>query len=1091
MRSLRSAFGQALLMLSLASGTALGQFNASVQGSVQDPSGAALPGATIELQNTATGVTETAHSDQQGIYRFLSLAPGAYRLKTTAPQFQTTENDIVVNTGQNLNVPIVLGVKGSVQTVTVQSQGPLLNTAQTSSQITLQTQAITTLPLPGRSEIGLVTLAPGVTGLGQVAAGSPGSAADNFSTESQVDASANGRGSVNNLYIVDGLDVTSVIRPGVLNLTPNPDSTQEETTQVNNFSVEYARGASLIMEITTASGTEKYHGFASDYFSNQYLWAGTEFAHSYAPFHSNNISAGVGGPIIPHRQAFFFFSIEPLRESTSTGNGTYTFEDPAFTAWAQQNYPNTLGTQVLAKFPATNIAGRTVSETAAAIFPGTCGTAATNGLPCALPMIDTGAFNSTNFRNGTQFNVRIDKYFKHDRAYGNFYRTLLNTGSASIRPTFAELNNFYQWSIQGNETHTFSANTINEAAISFTRIEGIQPSSGNFEVPTINVTGINSIGDGFALGDFTQKNYHWRDVLTHVHGRHEIRVGYDGLKPYDIANFSGPYSQPTFTFNNLLNLVQDAPYQESGISYNPLTGQPKLWFWDTSETTAGAFGEDTWKVNNRLTLTYGVRWDDFGNPHGVGNIQTPNFHLGSGSTFDQQVANGSMLSIGHILNHSITDLVSPRFGVAWDITGSGNNVIHGGAGIYRQWPTLGNLDNSLVDNPPNYIFPVFTTGTTIAPVFSLGTTEKPPFGYSYPNIGATQLDAKGGLVGLQLAVGGEDPNLKAPYTYTAAITFERKLTSNMVGSVGYAGSHSTGLMTGSGQESATSYGIDINRYNGALIQSGGVITRLNSSFGTITWSKNQATANYNALILAIRGRFAKRGYLVASYTRSESNDSTQVYPTADVTSYYSRSIWNAPNRVSVVGTYDLPGVSRQSGLEAHLVNGWSLSGDGIYQSGYPFTVSTNAAFQPIITNGTVTGLMPGSGDYNADGDNYDYPNVQSYKVPSGRHAFLTGLFGQRNSSGLFSDFSVPALGTEGNEIYDGFNGPGYADIDFSLLKTTSLTQRLSLQLRVDSFNLLNHPNLNGVDSNLPDSTFGRSTSQFNPRWFDFGARLQF
>jgi hypothetical protein len=1080
-----------LSLLLLFSSLGFAQFSSELQGNVQDPSGAAIPNASLKILNTATNVVNTTVSDKAGIYRLVSLAPGNYLLTVTAPGFGTKELNVTLDTSQTLNVPVSMSVQQATQTVIVEGQGSLLNTAETRSQMTLETQALTTLPLPGRSMIGLVTLAPGVTGLGLVASGSPGSAADNYSTETQVDASANGRGSVNNLYIVDGLDVTSIIRPGVLNLTPNPDSTQEETTEVNNFSVDYARGASLVMRITTASGTGKYHGFASDYFTNQKLWAGTEFVHSYAPFHSNNISAGVGGPIVPHHQAFFFFSIEPLRSSTATGNGTYTFEDPAFIAWAKSNYPTTLGTGILSKYPATNASGVTVSQTAANVFPGTCGTAATAFVPCSLALIDTGVFNSTNFRNGTQYNVRIDKYFPKDRVYGNFYRTTLDTGSSSIRPGFAETNHFTQWSIQGNETHTFSPNTLNEGSISFTRIEGIQPQTGNFEVPAINVTGINSIGDGFALGDFTQKNYHWRDVLTHIQGSHDIRVGYDGLKPDDIANFSGPYSQPTFTFNNLLNLVQDAPFEESGVAYNPLTGLPKLWLWSTTEVTAGVFAEDTWKVKKNLTITYGLRWDDFGNPYGVGAIQTPNFHLGAGQTPDQQVANGSILSTGHILNHSITNILSPRVGVAWDPTGSSTYVVHGGFGIYRQWPTLGNLDNSLVDNPPNYIFPTFRTGTTINPVFSVGTSQKPPFGYSYPVLGQTQLDSKGGLQGLQISVGGEDPNLNAPYTYTFAATLERKLTGSLVASIGYAGSHSNNLMTGSGQESATSYGLDINRFAGDLVQNVGVLTRLNHSFGAITYSQNEATANYNALILAVQGRFAKRGFVMASYTHSSSNDSTQVYPNVNVASYYGRSVWDAPNRFSLVWNYELPGTSSGRSVVGHLTNGWTLSGTTILQSGYPFTVSTNAAFQPIITNGVVTGLLPGSGDYNADGDNLDYPNVSSYSIPGGRQAYLNGLFGNRNAEGLFNSFSTPALGTEGNEKYDGFNGPGYEDTDIALLKNTQIHESLNLQLRFEFYNIFNHPNLNGVDSNLPDGNFGKSTSQFNPRWIQLGAKLQF
>jgi hypothetical protein len=1078
------------MLVFVVSTSAYAQFNSSLEGNVQDSTGAAIPGASVKLENAATHIVNTATADGQGRYALLSLAPGTYLLSVTAKGFGKTELNVTLNSGQSLNVPVVMGVQKVEQTVTVEEHGPILNTEETRSQSTMETQALTTLPLPGRSMIGLVTMAPGATGLGLVASGSPGSAADNYSTETQVDASANGRGSVNNLYIVDGLDVTSVIRPGVLNMTPNPDSTQEQSTEVNNYSVDFARGASLIMRITTASGSDKYHGAASDYYTTQQLWSGTEFAHSYAPFHSNNMSGTVGGPIVPHHQAFFFASIEPLRAATSTGAQSISFEDPAFTAWAKTAYPNSVGTSILSTYPANLASQPTVSQTANDIFPGTCGTAATDQLPCATPMIDNGVFNSTNFRNGTQWNIRGDKYFQKDRIYANFYRTVLDTGSGAFRPTLSETNHFTQWSVQGNETHTFSSNTLNEASLSFTRIEGIQPQTGNFEVPAINVNGINSIGDGFALGDFTQKNYHWRDVLTHIKGAHEIRIGYDGLKPDDIADFSGPYAQPTFNFTNLLNLVQDVPYQESGVSYNPLTGAAKPWFWFTTEITAGAFIEDTWKATKNLTLKLGLRWDDFGNPHGVGDVQTPNFYLGSGQTPNQNIENGSMLSTGHILNHSIADVLSPRIGFAWN-PGQSSNVIRGGYGLFRQWPTLGNLDNSLVDNPPNYIFPVFKAGTAASPIFNLGTSEKSPFGFTYPALGGISLDSKGGLPGYQISVGGEDPNLVAPYTSTYSVTWERKLLGNITGSVGYAGSHSTKLMTGSGQVSATSYGLDINRFAGDLIENLGVQTRLNHSFGAITYSQNLSKANYNGLILAVNGRFGKRGFVMASYTHSVSRDNTQVFPTADPTAYYGPSNWDVPNRFSLVWSYELPGLSSGNGLLGRATAGWGLSGNTILQSGNPFTVVNYNPFGPIITDGVVTGLQSTSGDYNADGDNLDYPDVSSYNQLHKRKDFLNGIFGAFSPTGDYANIKAPTLGSEGNETFNGFRGPGYQSTDVALLKTTKIRERVSFQLRFDFFNVFNHPNLNGINSSLFDGNFGKSTAQFNPRWIEFGGKIQF
>ena len=330
------------------------QFSGSIQGTVQDPAGAVVPNAKVQLKNTATSVAVATTSDVEGNYRFVSLAPGSYQISVEASGFNTTTVAFTLATSQNLNVPVSMKVATAAQSVEVTGEVPVLNTAESRNQMTLETAALSSLPLAGRNMISLVTMAPGVIGKGTVTGGSPGSGVDNYSTELQVDASANGAGSVGNMYMVDGLDVTSAIRAGVLNLTPNPDSVQETSIQTNTFTVEYGRASSIQMAITTKSGTDGFHGTASDYFTNQKLWAGTEFVHNYSPYHSNNISATIGGPIIPHHQFFFFFAIEPLRASTSTGNSTQTYEDPQFANWAKQNFPNTLGTKILNSYGATN-----------------------------------------------------------------------------------------------------------------------------------------------------------------------------------------------------------------------------------------------------------------------------------------------------------------------------------------------------------------------------------------------------------------------------------------------------------------------------------------------------------------------------------------------------------------------------------------------------------------------------------------------------------------------------------------------------------------------------------------------------------------
>src|SRR5213078_4602521 len=277
-------------------------------------------------------------TDASGGYRFLLLAPGPYKISAEAAGFSTARTTVTLETNQNLNVAIAVKVGVATESVTVTAENRLVNTAETRNQMTLESQEMSTLPLSGRNLFSLVTLAPGVSGLGNAGGSAPGSGVDNFSTETALDVSVNGQGTVANMWIVDGLDVTSSIRQGVLNLTPNPDAVQETNIQVNTFSVEYGRGSGLETTMTTKSGSDEFHGLASDYFTRQSMYAKYSLpnaAQTYAPFHGNNISATIGGPIIPHHLFFFFFGIEALRSAVSTGNQVLTFADPAFASWAQ------------------------------------------------------------------------------------------------------------------------------------------------------------------------------------------------------------------------------------------------------------------------------------------------------------------------------------------------------------------------------------------------------------------------------------------------------------------------------------------------------------------------------------------------------------------------------------------------------------------------------------------------------------------------------------------------------------------------------------------------------------------------------------
>ena len=620
---------------------AFAQFNAGVQGSVQDSTGASIAGATITLTNLDNKVTQATQSDASGVFRFASLGPGSYTVSASAKGFSTAQTEIVLNAGETRNVPLTVSVGQVATSVTVTTQAALLDTSDSRNQQTLDTVALENLPLATRNPTALLTLTPGVTGLG---AGT----ATNFNPENYIDASANGRGQNGNQFIVDGLDVTSSIRPGVLNLTPNVDSLAETTVQVNTYSVDYGRASSLQTVMTTKSGTDQFHGFASYYYTYQGLTARGEFGvpqpQKLAPYHVNNMSFGVGGPVIPHKRFFFFVSYEPYFSLASNGSSLQTYEDPAFVAFAQTAAPNSPEVQLLTKYKPSNATFRNVFQNALQEFGPQdlaantgCATPSTDNIPCATPVFDQGNFNSSSYNNSKQYNIRVDKYFDKDRVYGLFYRDTISTGGPAVRPAFNTTNNFYTFSLQGSETHTFSTSTLNEGFFGYGRIEGFSPSSGLFTVPVVSVTGLGvGFGDGFALGDYVQHSYHWRDVLTHIHGAHAFKVGYEGWHGNDLAYFAAAYAQPSLNYTNMIQLINNNPYSESGLAYNPVTGQPGNHTYGYQETTGGAFFEDTWKTTRKLTLNYGIRYDNFGNPYvALPSTVLANLHLASGSQLSE------------------------------------------------------------------------------------------------------------------------------------------------------------------------------------------------------------------------------------------------------------------------------------------------------------------------------------------------------------------------------------------------------------------------------------------------------------------------
>ena len=1157
---IRRVFGILAFVLLISTASCYAQFNAGIQGTVQDSKGAVIPNASVTLTNDATSVEQTAVSGANGVYRFTSLAAGNYTVSTTVPGFSPITSGVVLTANQLFDVPLVLTVASSTSTVTVTTQAPLLDSSDSRFEETLNTTALADLPLPGRNPTNVLTVAPGVTGLGGQS--SPGaSTSTNFAPENWVSASANGRGANGNLYIVDGMDVTSFIRPGVLNLTPNADSLQEVSVQTNTYAVDYGRSSSIQTVMTSKSGSNQFHGLASDYYESQQLQARGEFGipsgTPLPPYHTSNFSFALGGPVIPHHEFFFFVGYEPYYSVASSGSSLTTYEDSAFLQFAQSVQPNTGETQIMAKYPASAATTVGVNSTAGQLWSDTLPSenqaqclsgvgnlgAAYDNIPCSTAVLDTGRFTPSSIYNAKQYNIRLDKTFRKDRIFGNFYRNTASTGGPNVRPAFNTTSDYYVFNFQGNETHTFSPSMLNEAIFGYSRIEGFANKTGVFTVPIVSVTQLGSgYGDGFAQGDYIQHSYHWRDVLTKVVGPHSIKAGFDVWRGDDDVFFQGADGIPNLSYTNMINFINDNIYSESGLSYNVVTGKPVPYTYGYKKTTLGIFVEDSWKVNRKLTVNYGIRYDNNGNPYvdsalpGKSSGAPPNvisnMTLGSGSSFAEKIASASFKVQSHVYPSDRNWIFSPRVGLAYSPTITGKWVIRGGLGLFHDLPTLGNEENLLGNNAPGPTVPTFFgNGSTAPPSFNLGTQNHFPFGFAYPAFVGTPLDANGGIVGSNISMGAVQQNLSIPNTVVWSTAVERQITHSLTASVGYSGTHSSDLIIVGGNTGDTSYTADVNLSPGDLIRNpafgsggvwtgSGIQTRLNPSFGHINYEFNGARANYNAVIAAVRGRFGEHGFLTASYTHSVSKDNSANYPDAytgagggtsyNLDQFYSPSTWDVPNRVSMGASYDIPGLTRQGGFVKRLTSGFNLASIMILQSGTPFYVTSGNSLSLVDTTGAIvtaanyaSELAAGnitfagnSGNYSADGDNgSDVPNVLSYHQKHDRKSYqFTGVV----DSGIIthSQFAAPAFavgGAQGNEKMNAFRNPGYADVDLTARKGTSITERLNLEFRVDVFNLFNRVNLNGINSNFNDTSagFGTTGSSLPPRYMQLGAKLTF
>jgi hypothetical protein len=1039
---------------------ALAQFSGAIQGTITDSQKALVADAIVTVTHTESGVTRESITSSEGVFRVLSLGPGAYRVQVVKPGFLTAQRDsVTVGISETVRVDFTLDVSGVQESVTVTTNDAVVETEQGRVSGRVDRLQLQEMPLSGRNLYNLIALQPGVTGKGVSASISGGGGADDsFAGESAPRINASGQRDEANSYTVDDTSTNGVARGGITNLTPNTESVEEVRVVSNNFSAVDGRSTGAQVQVITKAGTNQFRGSGSYYFQNDKLSARNVFETAVPKFDKNQFGYSFGGPIV-RNQLFFFTSYEGLRQSGVRGS-TFTVETPAFRNLVLQRSPNSIAAQLLRNFaPAVDPTSgfRDLGSPA----PG----ANVVGPADGIMDVGTAFFVPEGWRRGNQFNVRSDYELRpgKDRLYGNFYRTNSYAMTGGIRPAFNRPtpNTTHFGNI--NHTHTFSSSKLNEFRAGVMRLVGLPDVPQHLEIPGITITGVTGFGQSGYPSGWWQTNWHFKDIFTVVKGSHALKMGGELRQMYGSAQNTGNYI-PAYQFSSLLNFADDEALQMTRY-VDPRSGEPVTAYSELTQTEWAVFIDDAWKPTSNLTINMGLRYENYGTFKDSDDTLR-NLVLGNGTTYAEQLASARVDIVDQFFATDNNN-VGPRLGFAWDPKGDGQMAVRGGYGL--SYDRLMNLPAENYRNSPPLRATVVLGQFFGTPfTYSLGDASKPFLGYPVDPALRVGLDSRNGVVGARVTLTTVDTNLKSPYMHNWFLGVQRAIGLGVVADVNYIGS--------AGRNLHNAY--NVNRYVGDLLD--GRFDGFNPSFQAINMVTSTSKSDFNGGTLSLRRNFQQNFMLQGAYTFGKAmNDAdlavgtTAFQDAADIDGEWAVAGYDVRHKLALVGVWELPFFSKGSGLARKTLGGWQLAGSAIFQTGNPINVTNGAAFP--------------TGDYNADGNGGDRPNAPASSVKQSgwtQEEYLAGIF-------LASDFPKPVPGQNGNLPRNAFRGPGYIDVSLSLSKKFMLTPTVNAEFRIDAFNAMNRVNLSDPNMDLSSTNFGRVTSQLNTRAIQLGTRLRF
>lgn len=1027
-------------------------FRGTILGSVTDPSGAVVAGASVKVRNVATGQERTTATSGDGSYTVSELPIGTYSVTVSLTGFQTAiTNNVEVNVATERRVDVAL--KTGKVSEQVEVSGQELSTVETTSAElggTLTSETITNIPVNGRDYTKLIYLNPGVAGSPDQISDSPGS----FGTFSM-----NGsRGRANN-FLLDGTDMNDGFRndpaineAGVFGdpATILPIDALAEISVLSNYGAEYGRNSGAVINIVTKSGTNQLHGSVLEFNRTSSVGGARNFfntAGSQDPFHNNQFGGSLGGPIVKDK-TFFYLDYEGQRESGAQ-SGTSCVPDPRQIAAdeAANGAPNSVIAALLARNP-----WPTPNKPDPAFTSSPSGTRYDIGCPLGV----------NNLAVSTRFNNRVDSFI--GKVDHNFNSNNLVTGryyfgdsdqsfpfaqlAGGLLPGFNTTTPTRVQLVSLSYVKVVNSNQVNEARLGWNRfVEGFFPEDHSFNPSSIGLdTGVTSPYDfglpkistaNFSVIGATNSvprsrvdsNWHFIDNYSWKSGRHDIKFGYE-FRRTTIQLVQDNTFRGRLSFPDLASFLEGLP---SGGKITE--GSSKR---HSFENSHGLYIQDTFRWTPRLTLTYGMRWDYFGVVGEKNNL----FYQ-----FDP--TSQTVVPAGQLYNKDLNNF-APRFGFAYDLTGKGRTVVRGGWGLFYDAFAQ---DIFLGHAPYNCAFcpgPAYT-GFGPGAIMSAGANAGPlssstPVFSSFSGLGDFF---------------GTDKNIRTPYTQNFNLNIQQQFGKAMV-QVGYVGAIGTKLFRFR----------DINQPSHAQITAADLANGVTdygvprnyaaSNLFYINQEESSANSNYHALQTSLRMN-NWRGVTSAvnfawSHSIDNASDSEDFIPNAsqpqDSTRAYldrGNSNFDIRRRFTWNFGYELP---KMNGGMAKLKNGWGLNGVLNLQDGQPFQLNYNF-----------------EGDYSGAGEGFDRPNVVG-PIVYGKAPFnfldLTAFSVPCTLNGLGTADTNCVAGTRnfGNLGRNALRGPAFKELNFSVFKRTALTERVNLQFNVDFFNIFNHPNFS--NPNLPN-----------------------